>query len=49
MAVMESKPRKRGWLYKTGKFSDDQWKRRWFVLEDQQLRYYDSDKVRGVL
>lgn len=34
-----------GWLFKEGHGMPKVWSRRWFVLKDSQLLYFESEKV----
>ena len=36
-----------GWLYKIGPRAGDQYRRRWFTLDDRNLMYHDQPLVRA--
>jgi hypothetical protein len=44
--VIQTQARKQGYLSKGGK-SLSGWKKRWFVLDDESLRYFTDNSVRS--
>jgi hypothetical protein len=44
--VIQTQARKQGYLSKTGGKSLSGWKKRWFVLDDESLRYFTDNSVR---
>lgn len=44
--VIQTQAKKQGYLSKTGSNSLSGWKKRWFVLDDESLRYFTDNSVR---
>lgn len=45
--VIQGQARKQGYLTKAGGNSLAGWKKRWFVLDDESIRYFTDNSVCG--